>query len=114
MPNKIQMLDRVFYCLSNSTRRDVIERLSVRPASMAELAAPFEMALPSFLQHLQVMEKEGLIKSTKTGRVRTFEVQPPRILLADTWLDDQRKLWDRRLGQLHGLLNTLAENQDHA
>jgi len=80
---------------------------------MTELAAPVDMALPSFLQHLQVMEGTGLIRSQKTGRVRTFELRPPQILLAETWLDVQRKRWGTRLDQLDQLLNTLKENPDH-
>ena len=113
MPNETQALDRVFHCLSNATRRDVIARLAVKPATMTELAAPFDMALPSFLQHLQVMENAGLIRSHKTGRVRTFELQPPKILLAETWLHAQRTSWETRLDQLDLLLNTLKENQDY-
>jgi len=80
---------------------------------MTELAAPFDMALPSFLQHLQVMEEAGVIRSQKTGRVRTFELEPPKILLAETWLDVQRICWETRLDQLDLLLNTLKENQGH-
>ncbi|HEY0866777.1 MAG TPA: metalloregulator ArsR/SmtB family transcription factor, partial [Fimbriimonas sp.] len=72
MPNELEELDRVFHCLANPTRRQVIERLSVRPATMTELAQPFEMALPSFLQHLRVLEDAGLVQSTKEGRVRTY------------------------------------------
>ena len=113
MPNETQVLDRVFHCLSNATRRDVIARLTIKPATMTELAAPFDMALPSFLQHLQVMEDAGLIRSQKTGRVRTFELQPPQILLAETWLDVQRTRWETRLDQLDLLLNTLKENHGH-
>jgi len=80
---------------------------------MTELAAPVGMALPSFLQHLQVMEDAGLIRSQKSGRVRTFELQPPQILLAESWLDAQRNRWDTRLDQLDHLLNTLKGNTNH-
>jgi DNA-binding transcriptional ArsR family regulator len=112
MPNKSPTLDRVFHCLSNPTRRQVIEQLSAGPASMTELAAPFDMALPSFMQHLQVLEDAGLVSSTKTGRVRTFEINPPAILLADNWLDVQRRQWNTRLDQLEELLNSLKENEN--
>jgi len=113
MPNESQILDRVFHCLANSTRRDVIERLTTKPTSMTELADSVEMALPSFLQHLQVMEEAGLVRSRKAGRVRTFELQLPQILLAETWLDTQRKHWDARLDQLDQFLYTLKESSNH-
>lgn len=112
MPNETQVLDRVFHCLANETRRAVIERLADRPASMTELAAPFDMALPSFLQHLQVLEEAGLIRSKKVGRVRTFTIYPPAMLLAETWLDGQRKIWNKKLDQLDELLKGLSENKN--
>jgi DNA-binding transcriptional ArsR family regulator len=113
MPSEAQALDRVFHCLSNSTRREVIAQLSTGPASMTELAAPFNMALPSFLQHLQVLENAGLIRSRKTGRVRTFEINPPSILEAETWLDVQRRRWTTRFDQFDELLTRLHEDQNH-
>mgnify|MGYP003382485673 CR=1 FL=1 len=78
---------------------------------MSDLAAPFDMALPSFLQHLQVLEDAGLVSSSKTGRVRTYAIQPPALLLADNWLDVQRKRWSTRLDQLDSLLHHLNEEK---
>jgi DNA-binding transcriptional ArsR family regulator len=93
-------IDTVFRALADPTRRRVLERLSQRPASVSELAAPFEMALPSFVEHLAVLEGCGLVRSQKTGRVRMYRLAPKRLRLAEDWLARQRDLWERRLDQL--------------
>ena len=102
-------VDRVFRALSDRTRRQVLARLSRSSASVTELAAPFEMALPSFLQHLRVLEACGLVQSTKTGRVRTYRIVPEQMKLAEEWLARQRVLWERRLDQLDEYLTELKE-----
>lgn len=102
-------VDRVFRALSDRTRRQVLARLSRSSASVTELAAPFEMALPSFLQHLRVLEACGLVQSTKTGRVRTYRIVPERMQLAEAWLARQRAIWERRLDQLDEYLMELKE-----
>jgi len=107
MPN--QEIDRVFYALGDPTRRAVIERLSGGPAAVKELAAPFTMALPSFTQHLGVLEKSGLVRSEKSGRVRTYYLVPRRLKAAESWLESNRKLWKKRLDQLDNYLLTLKE-----
>jgi DNA-binding transcriptional ArsR family regulator len=107
MPQQTVELDRVFKALSDPTRRGVVERLVVGSASTSELAEPFAMALPSFAQHLDVLERAGLVTSTKTGRVRTYELVPAALGIADGWLAEQRRLWERRLDQLDDLLRTL-------
>jgi DNA-binding transcriptional ArsR family regulator len=104
-------VDHVFRALSDPTRRHVLERLSRSPASVSELAEPFEMALPSFLQHLRILEDSGLVRSHKTGRVRTYELSPKRLKLAEDWLSRQRSLWERRLDQLDAYLLTLKEKE---
>ena len=104
MPQQTVELDRVFKALSDPTRRQVVERLVVGSASTSELAEPFAMALPSFAQHLDVLERAGLVASTKTGRVRTYELVPAALGIADGWLAEQRRLWERRLDQLDELL----------
>jgi DNA-binding transcriptional ArsR family regulator len=104
-------IDGVFRALSDPTRRQVIERLSRGPASVSELAAPFAMALPSFVEHLRVLEGSGLVQSQKTGRVRTYRLTPDRLRLAEDWLTTQRTLWERRLDQLDGYLIKLKEKQ---
>lgn len=87
----------------------MLERLSRSPASVSELAAPFEMALPSFLQHLRILEDSGLVRSSKTGRVRTYKLAPKRMKAAEDWLSRQRCLWERRLDQLDAYLLELKE-----
>jgi DNA-binding transcriptional ArsR family regulator len=106
MPEQTVELDLVFRALSDGTRRQVVERLVVGSASTSELARPFAMALPSFTQHLDVLERAGLVTSTKTGRVRTYELVPTALGVADGWLAEQRRLWERRLDQLDDLLRT--------
>jgi len=104
-------MDGVFHALSDSTRRRVLERLSRSPASVSELAQPFEMALPSFVQHLTVLERSGLVRSTKSGRVRTYQIVPKRMKMAEHWLTRQRDLWERRLDQLDEYLLALKEKR---
>jgi DNA-binding transcriptional ArsR family regulator len=105
-----QSVDHVFRALADPTRRHVLERLSRSPASVSELAAPFDMALPSFLQHLRILEDSGLVRSNKTGRVRTYKLAPKRLKAAEDWLSRQRSLWERRLDQLDTYLLELREN----
>jgi DNA-binding transcriptional ArsR family regulator len=104
-------IDRVFKALSDPTRRRVVERLGHSPASVSELAEPFRMALPSFLQHLAVLERSGLVRSRKRGRVRTFELAPERLRQAEDWLAAQRSLWERRLDQLDSYLLELKDRK---
>jgi DNA-binding transcriptional ArsR family regulator len=89
--------DDVFHALSNSTRRRVLEHLSVGPATVSELAAPFDMQLPSFVQHLSVLEQGRLVKSKKRGRVRTYEIAPERFRVVEAWLAERRQMWEARL-----------------
>ena len=101
----------MFQALADPTRRAVLERLNRGPAPMSELAAPFDMALPSFSQHLDVLEDCGLVRSTKEGRVRTYELQARRLEAAENWLQKQRTLWERRLDQLDRYLKTMKEKK---
>jgi DNA-binding transcriptional ArsR family regulator len=102
-------IDSVFRALSDPTRRQVLERLSRSSGSVSELAKPFDMALPSFVEHLRVLEESGLVRSRKTGRVRTYQLVPKRLKLAEDWLNQQRALWERRLDQLDKYLIELKE-----
>ena len=97
-------IDGIFRALSDPTRRDVLERLGKSPRSVSELAEPFDMALPSFVEHLRILEGCGLVRSTKVGRVRTYRLVPRRLRLAEDWLAQQRTLWERRLDQLDSYL----------
>jgi DNA-binding transcriptional ArsR family regulator len=98
------IIDEVFRALSDPTRRDVLARLSVHSASVSDLAAPYDMALPSFVEHLKVLEHSGLVRSHKTGRVRTYELVPKQLKMAENWLSRQRTLWERRLDRLDDYL----------
>ena len=111
MPQQLLEIDRVFHALADPTRRKGGERFVSGPASTTELARPFEMALPSFSQHLGVLEKAGVVTSAKTGRVRTYHLAPAALTAADEWLAAQRSLWERRLDQLDSFLDTLKEQQ---
>jgi DNA-binding transcriptional ArsR family regulator len=104
-------VDRVFRALADPTRRAVLERLGRGPAGMTELAEPFDMALPSFLQHLRTLEESGLVRSEKVGRVRTYHVSPDGLQTAEHWLARQRSLWERRLDQLDAHLVRLKERR---
>ena len=104
-------IDGIFRALSDPTRRRVVERLNRSPASVSELAQPFDMALPSFIEHLRVLEGCGLVRSEKTGRVRTYQLAPEPLKLAENWLAEQRTLWERRLDQLDAYVMTLKETE---
>jgi DNA-binding transcriptional ArsR family regulator len=104
-------VDDMFRALADPTRRRVIERLSAKRASVSELAAPFKMALPSFVEHLRVLERAGLVQSRKTGRVRTYQLAPERLKLVEDWLGRQRTLWERRLDQLDTYLLSIKDEE---
>ena len=110
MPQQMAELDEVFRALADPTRRLVLRRLASGSASTSELAEPFTMALSSFSQHLSVLERAGLVTSTKAGRVRTYELVPAALDVADDWLAEQRRLWERRLDQLDTLLTELRDH----
>jgi DNA-binding transcriptional ArsR family regulator len=105
--------DEVFRALSDPTRRKVLERLSKGPASVSELAKPFDMKLPSFVQHLAVLEQSRVVTSVKKGRVRMFEINPQRLKVAEDWLVQQRRLWETRLDQLDEYLLKLKQQEEH-
>lgn len=101
--------DSVFYALSNATRRKVLEQLSAGPATVSELAAPFDMKLPSFVQHLSVLEESRLVKSKKEGRVRTYELAPERFKVAENWLTARRQLWEARFDRFDRYVKQLKD-----
>ena len=103
--------DEVFQALANPTRRKVLERLSVGPATVSELAAPFDMQLPSFVQHLSLLEQSRLVKSKKRGRVRTYELAPERFKVAEDWLTARRRSWEARLDRLDAFVTRLKEKE---
>ena len=103
--------DDVFHALSNPTRRKVLEQLSVGPATVSELAAPFDMQLPSFVQHLAVLEQSRLVRSKKSGRVRTYEIVPERFRVVEDWLTARRELWEARLHRFDQYVKQLKEKK---
>ena len=111
MPNQSAALDRVFQALADPTRRAVLEQLSRGPKATTTLAEPFRMALPSFTQHLAVLEDCGLVRSRKAGRVRTYELAPQRLQRAEDWLARQRASWTARLDQLDAHLHVMKQKE---
>ena len=105
-------LAAIFKALADPTRVAVVERLSLRPATASELARPFTMALPSFMQHLGVLEAAGIVSSHKAGRTRTYQLAPTALTTATTWLTTHRNHWQRRLDQLDALLTAGASGTD--
>jgi len=100
-------LNQVFQALADPTRRAVIAQLSRSSASMSELARPFRMALPSFAQHLAVLEKCGVVQSRKDGRVRRYRLVPQPLSVAEDWIVAQRAIWEQRLDQLEEYIATM-------
>ena len=103
--------DEIFNALANPTRRKVLERLSAGPATVSELAAPFDMQLPSFVQHLSLLEKSRLVKSRKRGRVRTYELAPERFRVVEDWLTARRQEWEARLDRFDRYVTRLKEKE---
>ena len=93
-------LNGVFQALADPTRRAVLGRLGRGPASISELARPFDMALPSFMKHIHLLEGSGLIRTRKEGRVRTCAIEKKGFAVIDTWLSRQRALWEGRTDRL--------------
>jgi DNA-binding transcriptional ArsR family regulator len=100
MLNQGAALDQVFQALADPTRRWMVERLSRGPASVSELAKPLTMSLPAVVQHLQVLEQSGLVRSEKVGRVRTCRMQAEGLRMAEHWINQRRDAWERRLDRL--------------
>jgi DNA-binding transcriptional ArsR family regulator len=100
VPNQLSPLDQVFHALADPTRRGMVERLVRGPATVSELSRPLTMSLPAVLQHLQVLEASGLVKSEKAGRVRTCRIEPDALRAAEAWITGQRTAWETRLDRL--------------
>ena len=105
-------LDRVFHALADPGRRVMVERLSQGPASVSELGRPLAMSLAAVLQHVQVLEASGLVRSQKTGRTRTCSINPAALRSAESWIAERRALWDRRLDRLGDYLADTAGPAD--
>ncbi len=97
-------VDRVFHALAEPMRRALVERLSAGPMSVSDLAQPFGVTLAAVMQHLQVLEESGIVRSEKVGRVRTCSLEPQGLRVAERWIAERRGLWERRLDRLGELL----------
>ncbi|WP_410615167.1 ArsR/SmtB family transcription factor [Amycolatopsis sp. lyj-109] len=104
MLNHEESLDLVFRALGDRTRRALVERLVRGPASVSELAEPLTMSLAAVVQHLQVLETAGIVRSEKTGRVRTCRIEPEMLRAGEQWLGLQRTTWESRLDRLGDFL----------
>lgn len=107
MLNQSEPLDRVFHALADPTRRALVERLSQGSKSVSELAQPLPMSLPAVLQHIQVLESAGLVRSAKNGRTRSCALQAEALRQADSWIQARRQEWETRLDRLGDYLETL-------
>jgi DNA-binding transcriptional ArsR family regulator len=105
-------LDKVFHALTDPARRAMVERLTRGPASVSELARPLPMSLSAVVQHLQLLEESGLVRSDKVGRVRTCRIEPEAFKVAEQWLLARRRAWERRLDRLGDYLTETAERKD--
>ena len=111
MPKQTDPLDLMFQALADPTRRAIVERLGQGPASVSELASPFQMSLPAVVQHLQMLEQSGLVRSEKVGRVRTCTLDSAALTQAEQWINDRRRGWEKRLDRLGSFLDAL-DNPD--
>jgi DNA-binding transcriptional ArsR family regulator len=109
MANRSAQLTDVFYALADPTRRAIVGVLGRGPASVSSLAAPFAMALPSFMKHVSVLERSGLIRSSKVGRVRTCELRPKTLSRAEQWIAGQRAVWEARTDRLAAFAERLHQ-----
>lgn len=100
-------VDRVFHALGDPVRRGMLDRLSRGPASVSELAEPLDITLAAVVQHVQILEKSGVIRTQKEGRVRTCRLEPRGFDTAERWLAQRRTLWERRLDRLGAFLDRL-------
>jgi DNA-binding transcriptional ArsR family regulator len=102
-------LSDIFQALSDPTRRAVLGRLGKGPASVSDLARPFDMALPSFMKHIRLLERSGLIRTRKEGRVRTCAIDRERFAVVESWLSTQHAIWEGRTDRLEQFVMTSQE-----
>jgi DNA-binding transcriptional ArsR family regulator len=111
MANQIAQLSDVFCALADPTRRAIVGMLGRGPASVSALAAPFDMALPSFMKHLSVLERSGVIRSHKAGRVRTCKLRPRTLSQAERWMAEQRAMWEARSDRMAAFAEKLHREE---
>jgi DNA-binding transcriptional ArsR family regulator len=107
-----QQLNGIFQALADPTRRAVLWRLGQGPASISELAKPFDMTLPSFMKHIHLLEASGWIQTHKAGRVRTCVIEKRSFTVVEAWLSEQRELWEGRTDRLEKIATTMHEKEN--
>jgi DNA-binding transcriptional ArsR family regulator len=112
MLNQTVDLDRTFQALADHTRRTMVERLTRGSASVSELAEPLAMSLAAVLQHVQVLESCGLVKTEKVGRTRTCRIDSVAMTAAEQWITERRRTWETRLDRLGDLLDQVATSEE--
>ena len=112
MLNQSADLDRVFQALADPGRRVMVERLSLGPLSVSELAKPMTISLAAVVQHVQVLEACGLVRSQKSGRTRTCTINPGVLRSAEQWITERRTQWERKLDRLGDYLTETADNPE--
>jgi DNA-binding transcriptional ArsR family regulator len=111
MANNLAQLNSVFGALSDPTRRAIMMRLCAGEATVGSLAKPFDMALPSFMKHLRILENCGLIETEKIGRVRTCALHTAPLETIEAWLAAHREIWERRLDRLELYVENLKKEE---
>lgn len=106
MPTEADVLDRTFHALADPSRRSIVVQLSEGPASVSALAAPLEMSLPAVVQHIEVLQKCGIVRSEKVGRVRTCRLEAAPMREVEQWIAQHRQVWEGRFDRLGDVLNT--------
>src|ERR1700728_999784 len=104
MPQPKINIDRLFHALGDPTRRAMVEKLSEGPISVSRLAKPLAITLAAVVQHLQLLEQSGLVRTEKVGRVRTCRIEPAGLSAAEQWIGERRSMWERRFDRLGDLL----------
>ncbi len=112
MLNQAIDLDRTFQALADQSRRSMVERLTLGPASVSDLAEPLAMSLAAVLQHVQVLEACGVVRTEKVGRTRMCRIEPGTMTLAEQWISDRRRGWEAHLDRLGDLLNETAATEE--
>ncbi|GAB2491001.1 metalloregulator ArsR/SmtB family transcription factor [Comamonas humi] len=113
MANYYASVNQVFHALADPTRCAIVCALIGGAQTVSALAAPFDMALPSFMKHLTILERSGLIRSSKQGRTRTCELVPEGLRQAEQWLAEQRAMWEARSDRMAAFVERLHQEEQH-
>ena len=113
MRSAVSPLNQIFRALADPTRRGIVERLSRHPRTVSVLAEPLDISLPAVMQHLQVLEECGIVRSEKSGRVRTCHLNPSALRTGEDWIRARRTAWERRFDRLGEVLLEADERTHH-